>query len=114
MKTGLGPNDFETPSIEKINKVFQVLKSMCNNPIDLGGYKYKLAETLDGGFALVYPAEVSNGNSNETQERWFGMDMSLRTFTELCNKISDDDFTFMAANNALNEIQKQQRKDRNL
>lgn len=91
-------DEFDSNDLKAIDKVIKVLKYLnLGQSITMRDREYKLAETITDGFSLVVLV------SKESDE-WYGTDISLDTFSSMCNELKDGDLFEMAANLALTKI----------
>ena len=112
---GLLNGEFTDRDIASVPKVIQVLNYLNQGrELELGGYTYKIAETQNGGFSLVFKMQsYSSGQTIEdAHDEWFGFTGNLIHFTEMCNKLSDEQLTIMAANMTLTDIHREKAKQR--
>lgn len=105
---GLLAGEFTDKDLNCIPKVIQVLKYLNQGrELKLGDYTYRLGETQNNGFNLLFKMDCSsNRDNNDTHEEWFGYQGNLMHFSGMCNNLSDFKLTTMAAEMTLTEINK--------
>jgi len=109
---GLRTGEFTDENLACVSKVIQVLKYLNQGrELKLGDYTYRLAETHNDGFNLVFKMQsYSSGETIEdAHDEWFGYQGGLVHFTEMCNALTDKELTVMAANMALKNINTKER-----
>lgn len=105
MKTGLSWDEIEKPDQEEFRKFIQVCNLLTHpNPVVLLNRKYGIAKHINGGFGFIVAMDVTDFETNQTEERWFGVDMSISEFSKLCQSVSDEEITIAMANKVLNKI----------
>jgi hypothetical protein len=104
MKAGLGWDEFERPDQKEFEKFMRVCKLLSHpNPVVMLNRKYAIAKRTDGGFGFVFAMDVTN-SSGDNEERWFGTDMTMTEFSQLCQTVSDEEIIEAMANKVLNEV----------
>ncbi len=103
---GLREGEFSDRSLESVNKLITVLTALnTGRPIKIGEYTFKIGETINGGFQPLIKFEVSNSEGKEWVE-YMGYQGDIKSFSELCNSLTDEEITLILAENVLNEINK--------
>lgn len=102
---GLKLGEFIDKNIESVNKVISCLKAMNKGmEVEIGSFTYKIGETHNEGFSLLFKMKVISSTDNVEREEWFGYQGDFINFSEECAKLSDEDITIIRANTVLNEI----------
>ena len=112
---GLRTDEFTYKNLEAVPKVVQVLNYLNQGrELELGGQTYRLAETHNGGFNLVFKMQsYSSGQTIEdAHDEWFGYQGDLMHFSHMCNNITEKELTTMVANMVLTDINREQAKRR--
>lgn len=112
---GLLTGEFTDKNLNCIPKVIQVLNYLNQGrELRLGDYTYRIAETHNGGFSLVFKMQsYSSGETIEdAHDEWFGYQGNLIHFSEMCNELTDDDLAVMVSNMTLTDIVRDQAKKR--
>ena len=92
---GLKTGEFTDKDIKSVDKVITCLKLLNKGrELKLGEYTYRIAETHHGGFNLLFKMGAD----------WFGYGGNIITFSEECNRLTEDEITIFQANNVLNQI----------
>lgn len=89
-----------------IPKVITVLNYLNQGrELQLRDYIYRLAETDNGGFTLLFKMYKSTSSDmSNSEEEWFGFQGNLITFSTMCNELTEEELTLMLANMSLQEI----------
>jgi hypothetical protein len=87
--------------MDNLNKPVIVLKALLAGlEVDLGGVKVFLGENDQGQRVLAH----AMWNLTENKPKYIGMPVELDRFIGICEAMSDDDVTLIAANTTLNDI----------
>lgn len=104
---GLLKGEFIDKDLECIPKIIQVLKYLNQGrELKIGEYTYKIGETFDKGFSLLFKMDCYSSGDKDFHEEWFGYQGNLINFSVMCNKLTEKNLTVMAANMALSKINK--------
>lgn len=103
---GLTLGEFNDKDIPSVSKFIEVLKYLnTGRELEIGYYTYRLGETLNGGFSLLFKMTVTSSDKKEREE-WFGYQGGFNTFSQECSRLTDEDITIMQANMVLTQINK--------
>lgn len=103
---GLKIGEFIDKDIQSVSKLVEVLKYLnTGRDLEVGGFTYKLGETSNGGFSLLFKMVVTSHDKIEREE-WFGYQGGFSIFSAECNELTDEDITIMQANLVLSQINK--------
>lgn len=107
MSAGLTWDELERPDQEEFKKFMQVCKLLTHpNPVVLLNRKYGIARLKEGGFGFVFAMDVTDTTTGKTEERWFGSDITMAEFSQMCQTVSDEDIIIGMAEKVLTEFNK--------
>lgn len=101
---GLRTGEFTDRNINSVNRVISCLKVLNQGgQVEIGDYTYKIGETHNGGFNLLFKMDCRSSGDTESHDEWFGYSGNIITFSESCSKLSEEQITLFQANIALNK-----------
>lgn len=109
---GLRSEDFNSKDLACVPKVITVIMYLNQGrELRLRGQTYKMGESMEGGFTLLYKvmAYSSGQTLQDAREEWLGYQGDLMHFTEMCAELNDKEIAMMQANMTLQKINSKKR-----
>lgn len=94
----LRKKDFISKDIPAVDKTIKVLEYLNQGrSLKIGENTFRLGQTLSDGFKIMM---------KYTETKYIGFSGDMDDFSTICNKLTDEELTIMAANMALTKINK--------
>lgn len=94
----LRKEDFINKDISSVDKTIKVLEYLNQGrSLKIGENTFRIAQTLSDGFKIML---------KYTETEYIGFSGDMDDFSTICNKLTDEELTIMAANMALTKINK--------
>lgn len=97
--------EVNSTNLESVDKMIKCLRYMNQgHELVIDGFRIKVAENIDGSFSIIQVGTSTDTKTNQTIEIPLGIPFEY--FVRLVKKITEEEFTVMSANLALNQITK--------